>query len=234
MTPGHALARRHSIADYLSAATSPWGFVYVETDRFLPSPSPDLPVDASVDEQRSILREWAKQPLEELRFLRRIVERTPREGDGFSPEQAVLLKGCVVWAPFHISPQLFELYLSLAEEVAGAKLWKKVVGFRYLLQGKGEGVVKELVRSEAWVRNICRLGRRRGGKGWAFDVGVDTNRDGVEMLEVVGEMVREVRKREGGGEVRFVISKLLVFTWMLVGLFLQHSVGSAKWMCSWS
>jgi L-rhamnono-1,4-lactonase len=84
------------------------------------------------------------------------------------------------------------------------------VGFRFLLQGKREGEVGALVGSTAWLENVVALGKGRGGRGWVFDVGVDTHRDGVEGLELVAGMVDEVRRRERGAQhkVRFVISML--------------------------
>lgn len=213
MTEGMFLARKHGIEDYLSVVEpKPWGFVYVETDRYLPSTVPDIADGETEQDKRRKLAEWAKAPLEEIKFLRRIVEGKAQDGDGFHPGDGELLKGCVIWAPFLLSTSLFTLYLDLAEELAGPALWNRVVGFRYLLQGKAEGEVKRLVQSESWLENIVSLSKGRGGKGWAFDVGVDTHRDGVETLEVVGEMIYEVRRREeisgDGKSVRFVLSKL--------------------------
>lgn len=217
--PTHFLAKQHGISDYKAVTqTSPAGaalkgFIYVETDRYLPSKTPSSSLHAAQEETKKVLEDWARAPLEELRFLRRIVEQQAREGDGFEQGDAELMKGTVVWAPFHLSSSLFRAYLAVAEEVAGPRLWEKVVGFRYLLQGKEEGEVEKLVGSDDWVENIVSLGKGRGGKGWAFDVGVDIHRDGSEPLGAVGEMIHRVREREaqnGGGSqpVRFVLSKL--------------------------
>ena len=216
--PTHFLAKRHGISDYKAvtqfspAGSALNGFVYVETDRYLPSKTPDVNSDSSKEEVEKALREWAKVPLEELGFLRRVVEESPQEGDGFEKGDGEAMKGAVVWAPFHLSSSLFQAYLAIAEEAAGSKLWERVVGFRYLLQGKEEGEVKKLVSSEEWVDNIAALGKGRGGKGWAFDVGVDIHRDGPEPLGSVGEMILRVREREakdgkGTQPVRFVLSK---------------------------
>jgi L-rhamnono-1,4-lactonase len=214
MTPDHFLAKRHGIQDYLTVASpKPDGFIYVETDRYLPSTTPSTSGSASTLEAKSALETYAKEPLSEVRFLRRIVEGKTTEGDGCDAtlQQGTLMKGCVIWAPFHLSPPLFQTYLALAEEVAGPTLWPKVVGFRYLLQGKPPGEVASLLQSAAWMENICALGKGRGGKGWTFDVGVDTNRDGVEMLEEAGSMIQRVREKEkqergNAKPVRFVIS----------------------------
>jgi L-rhamnono-1,4-lactonase len=107
---------------------------------------------------------------------------------------------------------LFEMYMQMAEEIAGPELWKRVVGFRYLLQGKVDGEVKKLTSNDDWLENIVRLGQGRSGNGRAFDIGVDTHRDGDEMLEVIGDMIEEVRRREdkNGGKkqrIRFILSK---------------------------
>ncbi|KAF2853579.1 hypothetical protein T440DRAFT_487463 [Plenodomus tracheiphilus IPT5] len=219
MSEDHFLAKRHGIRDYLGIVDvelKPWGFVYVETDRYLPSPSPNGIQDHASDaEKKKELEIWAKQPLEELRFLRRIVEEKGGSGDdGVEAGDGELMKGCVIWAPFHVPPSWFQSYLSLAESVAGPLLWRRVVGFRYLLQGKGEGEVKKLVQSPDWIENIVSLGRGRGGIGWTFDIGVDTHRDGVEPLEAVCQMIRDVRviekeKEKSGGSrkgVRFIFT----------------------------
>lgn len=216
--PTHFLAKRHGISDYKTvtesspASSGLQGFIYVETDRYLPAETPDLSSDASKEETEKALKEWARAPLQELEFLRRIVEDTPHEGDGFEKGDGRLLKGAVVWAPFNLSHSAFKIYLAIAESVAGPKLWGKIVGFRYLLQGKEKGEVQKLVGNSDWIENVVSLGDGREGKGWAFDVGVDIHRDGTEPLGAVGEMMQRVRKREaqkGGGSqpVRFVLSK---------------------------
>lgn len=211
MTPGHILTKRHGISDYVAIAQpSPTGFIYVETDRYLPSASPEISTSVNEEEQRRTLVAWAKEPIEEIKFLRRIVETSAdAESDGVSStKEADLLKGAVIWAPFHLSPVIFKTWLSVAEETAGPKLWPKIVGFRYLLQGKGDGEVERLVEGEHWIGNIVSLSKGRNGKGWTFDVGVDVNRDGLEGLEVVSRMIRAVRKREvDGPHVRFVLSE---------------------------
>ncbi|KAJ4404505.1 L-rhamnono-gamma-lactonase [Didymella pomorum] len=217
--PSHLLVKRHGISDYKAvAASSPagsalTGFIYVETDRYLPSKTPDIRPIAGEEEVKKKLREWAKAPLQELEFLRRIVEESPLEGDGFDKGEGERMKGAVVWAPFNSSTPAFKTYLKIAEEVAGPRLWEKIVGFRYLLQGKAEGEVKSLVSSADWVENIIHLGKGRGGRGWAFDVGVDIHRDGTDPLDAVGEMILNVREKEaqigsGAQPVRFVLNHL--------------------------
>lgn len=226
MTPDNALAKRHGISDYLSITSPPpSGFIYVETDRYLPSASPsDIPTSffsstptaEAKEAVKAKLSEWAKQPLEEIKFLRRIAEAQPDPGDGFSEAEAQKMKGCVIYGPLHLAPPVFTTYLELAEETAGPVLWSKVVGFRYLLQGKGEGVVASMLseNEDGWISNLAALRRGRDGKGWCFDVGVDVHRYGYSAMDAVGKLirrVREVEESEGVGKgrgVRFVINHL--------------------------
>ena len=213
MTPGHQLAKQHGISEYKTATQPvPAGFVYVETDRYLPSAYPNYTGGKNDEKTRHEPKEWAKEPLEELKFLRRIVEGKGQEGDGFEKGDEALMKGCVIWAPFHLPSDLFEHYMALAREAAGEYLWNLVVGFRYLLQGKTGEEVRQLTTSDDWLNNVASLGRSRDGKGWSFDVGVDTNRDGEEPLERVAEMIEAVRMKESRTDsndqgVRFVLSR---------------------------
>ena len=226
MTPGHHLSKRHGISDYLSITSpQPAGFIYVETDRYLPSAEPSIQDSDSDEEVKEKLRQWAKEPLEEVRFLRRIVERMPEEGDGFTVDEAGKMMGCVVYAPFHLPPRVFIIYLDLVKEVAGPQLWQKIKGWRYLLQGKGDGVVANMLNEneESWVNNLIGLkGLGDGCQAWCFDVGVDTNRDGTGPMEAVGGLIKAVRAREeneGGGDgkrVKFVLSTYMI------PLFLAH------------
>jgi L-rhamnono-1,4-lactonase len=220
MTPGHRLATRHGISDYISATQSnshvqPTGFVYVETDRFLPNALPSTLISASEERKEAALKEYARAPLQELEFLRRIVEDRPQEGDGFEKRDGIFMKGAVIWAPFDVSPDVFKLYLRIAEEVSGPVLWERVVGFRYLVQGiKREQEMRRLVLSEEWLANLLYLRQGREGRGWVFDIGVDTHGGGVWQAEVAAEMIARVRDLEGDdrqGRVRFVLSKLVTF-----------------------
>lgn len=229
MTPNHFLAKRHGISDYLSITSpQPTGFIYVETDRYLPSFSPSdvpssflstdnsTPTPEEKEQAKAKLAEWAKQPLEEIKFLRRIAEGQPAEGDGFTAAEAEKMKGCVIYGPLHLAPPLFSTYLEIAEETAGPVLWGKVVGFRYLLQGKGEGVVAKMLseNQDGWVRNLGMLRQGRGKNGWSFDVGVDIHRDGYGPLDAVVGLIRKVREVEESEGVeksrglRFVINHL--------------------------
>jgi len=218
MSPGHHLAKRHGISDYLTITSpQPSGFIYVETDRYLPSVEPPSINESDNDEDvKAKLRTWAKEPLEELCFLARIVEGKPEEGDGFVESEAKKMKGCVIYAPFHCTPRVFKAYLDVAREVAGPKLWQYVKGFRYLLQGKGDGVVAKMLQEseESWIQNLCALKRLEGGcEAWCFDVGVDTHRDGEEPMKAVGKLIaglRQYEEKEGHeNRVKFVLSKFI-------------------------
>jgi L-rhamnono-1,4-lactonase len=218
MTPGNSLAKRHGIADYLAVTDPrPGGFVYVETDRYLPSPSPDIGEGDSEQEVRRKVEVWAKEPLEEIRFLRRIVEGKAQEGDGVEGDQGSCMKGVVLYAPFHLPSIHFSTYMSIAEEVAGPGLWACVVGFRYLLQGKGEGIVESMLQvneGDRWLDNLRILKMGNAGKGWCFDVGVDTHRDGMGPFEAVLDLIQRLRSWEEkeyspGRPVRFVLSTSL-------------------------
>ncbi|KAF1993935.1 hypothetical protein P154DRAFT_47590 [Amniculicola lignicola CBS 123094] len=219
MTPGFPLAKRHGITDYLSTTTTspiqPSSFIYIETDRYLPTPTPPISLSDLPEKTDHVLRElekWAHEPLQELRFLRRMVEGTFQNGDGFNPQDGGKMAGCVIWAPFHLPSVFFRLYLERAERVAGPALWERVVGFRYLLQGiKQEEELRRLVESEAWLTNLASLRTGRAGKGWTFDIGVDAHSGGVWQLEVVADMVDRIRGIEGNGEqgrVTFVLDHL--------------------------
>ncbi|KAF2476106.1 uncharacterized protein BDR25DRAFT_90596 [Lindgomyces ingoldianus] len=218
MTVGHPLAKRHGISDYNTVTHStslihPSGFIYVETDRYLPSPTPGIISDVSgTANSEQKVRQWAHEPLQELKFLRRMVEGNPEEGDGFDSGDGEKMVGCVIWAPFHLPVPLFDLYLQIAEDISGPQLWKRVVGFRYLLQGiELEGEMRKLVESRDWLRNVLRLRSGREGKGWAFDIGVDSHHRGIWQMEVAADMVERVREMEGDGKdgrVRFVLNHL--------------------------
>lgn len=242
MTPGHFLTRRHGILDYKAATRAspvqPSAFIYVETDRYLSSLTPDLSNDEVVALSESLeakkavtqkLQRWAHEPLEELKFLRRIVEGTPQDGDGFDPTDGAKMVGCVIWAPFHLPTQLFELYLQIAQETSGPRLWQRVVGFRYLLQAvKEESTLRTLLESQEWLRNVLQLRSGRGGKGWAFDIGVDTHSGGVWQVEAAADMVQTIRGMEGGGAngtVKFVLNHLCK-----PDLSTSASESSARWL----
>ncbi|KAL1612834.1 L-rhamnono-gamma-lactonase [Paraconiothyrium brasiliense] len=205
MTPDLFLAKLHGIQEYdaatASAPVQPFGFVYVETDRYLPSTFLSINSDSSLEEQSERMRDWARAPLQELEFLRRLVEGKVQEGDGASKEDGERLKGLVIWAPFNLPSELFEIYLGLARQKLGEDAWKHVVGFRYLLQGRRAEQVRSIIGDTDFISNV-RVACEKGPKRLAFDVGVDAHRDGIETLEAVSKLIEGVE--EG---VNFVLSK---------------------------
>lgn len=136
MNPDLFLAKRHGIQEYDAATSSapvqPVGFVYVETDRYLASPVPDINNDDGPEVQETKLKEWARAPLQELEFLRRVVTGELQEGDGACKEDGGKVKGLVIWAPFHLASGLFGRYMKVARQTLGEEAWGRVVGFRYV------------------------------------------------------------------------------------------------------
>jgi len=191
------------------------GAIYIETDRSLPSLSPNSP-----PETRYI------HPLAEIAFLRSLITSSP-------PTQSPLLLALIPWAPIDEGAAGIERYMALARQVAGEETWAKVVGFRFLVQGMREhGVFEEKVRSEAWTEGLRWLGREGRGwrvqrqgdgekekekeRGFVFEVGVDQRQGGTWQLDEFAKCVGRVRAMEdedgviGGeeeGRTVFVLSK---------------------------
>lgn len=186
-TPSNPLGKQHSVSDYRAATSSlPSGFIFVETDR--------------VNESSS---SWTA-PLAEIAWLKRIITDSPRTGEGHGPGDGTLVKAIVPWAPVDLGPEKVEEYLAKAESEAGEETWKRVKGFRYLLQDKKDGTAL----GDAFIEGLKVLGRR----GFVFDVGVDQHRRGRTQLEEAVEMVD--RAHEGVPEeekVVFVLSEFFPF-----------------------
>jgi L-rhamnono-1,4-lactonase len=182
-TPSHPLGSQKSISDYRKATGDKVsGFVFLETDR------------KNADSQS-----WT-DPLAEISWLRRIVTDSPREGEGHAAGDGKLCLGIVPWAPVNLGGGKVEEYLKQAEEVAGPETWRRVKGFRYLLQDKpdGTGLTSE------FVEGLKVLGR----KGFVFDLGVDQHRRGKRQLDEAVELVD--RAHEGVPEeekVVFILSE---------------------------
>lgn len=192
-TPTHPLAAQHSVADF-RAATGPAapnvsGFIFVETDR---------KNDGSQD--------WTA-PLQEVAWMRRLATGQPGgPDDGHTAEDAGLCLGFVPWAPMTLGPEKLGEYLERAEREAGEEAWKRVKGFRYLLQDKPNGEAL----GQGFIESLKVLGR----KGYVFDVGVDQHRRGRVQLEEVVEMID--RAHDGVEEeekVVFILSELIDRRW---------------------
>jgi L-rhamnono-1,4-lactonase len=172
MTPGMPLAKQHILPNYYQASQQPSnetddvkvdGVVYVETDRRYDAPSGDL-------------THWARNPLDEIKFVRGIVEGEYGERD------SRMLQGIVLWAPMNQPPTVLRDWLHLAEQTAGVETWKRVKGFRFLLQAiHDHDQFKELVLGEDFLANLKILGEH----GLSFDVGVDQHSGGPWQLELV-------------------------------------------------
>ena len=185
MNAGDLLTKQHILSDYRhaarqdptaddSSASQVRGIVYLETDRRLLPASADTP-----------LEEWALQPLEEIKFLRSIVN-----GE-YGARDAQMLLGLVPWAPVDREVGVFERWLNLAEETAGPETWRRVKGFRFLLQGiTDRAVFEDLVLGEGFVAVLKSF--RDKGRRFSFDVGVDQHSGGVWQLETVAQAIEKV------------------------------------------
>ena len=141
-------------------------------------------------------------PFAELAWLRRIVEGTPKDGEGHGEEDKALLSAIVAWAPVPLGAEALAGYLKQAQEVAGPATWKKVRGFRYLLQDKPV----EAGLDPRFIESLKELGRR----GYAFDVGIDLHRRGKKQIDVMVEMIEAAHEGVAENErVAFVLGELL-------------------------
>lgn len=184
-----ALLKNFEINEYVKASTRPnadyevKGLVFIEVDRNL-NPSAERVEDLA----------WG--PLKEIRYLRGVVEG----------ENGYLIKGIVPWAPLDREVKGLKEYLAVAEKEAGPEMWKRVKGFRFLLQGMTDKEkFKALTDSEEFIEALKEL----GGK-WVFDIGVDS-RDGLvwqleEAIDIIERAHRGVPKEK---KVAFVFSKLV-------------------------
>ncbi|KAK4503628.1 hypothetical protein PRZ48_004543 [Zasmidium cellare] len=191
MTPGMPLAKQHILSDYYQASqqanTKVEGVIYVESDVRYEPPSGDLST-------------WAKGPLDEIKFLRSIVEGEYGERD------SEMLKGIVAWAPLDQPPSVLKEWLDIAEKTAGPKTWARVKGFRFLLQFiLDQTKFEALVSSQDFIQNLRILGER----GFSFDVGVDQRCGGSWQLEAVVKAMKAAHEGvDGEKKVTFVINHL--------------------------
>jgi len=190
------LAKQHILPDYYKASRQTAtehgdvkvdGVVYVETDRHYESPSENL-------------ADWASNPLDEVKFVSNIVE------GGYGEHDSRMLLGIVLWAPMNQPPEVLKEWLRLAEEAAGTETWKRVKGFRFLLQAiHDQDEFKQLVLGDDFAANLKILGQR----GFSFDVGVDQHSGGPWQLELVYiAMQRAHEGVPGEQKVTFIINHL--------------------------
>ncbi|KAI5252611.1 hypothetical protein E4T42_03339 [Aureobasidium subglaciale] len=173
--PDFVLSKQHILSDYTAASSSnsPASVVYVETDRRLQDPS------------SSALETWAAEAIKELQFLRSIVE-----GD-YGAEASNLLQGIVSWAPVHQGPEVFSQWLDIAEQTTGTETWKRVKGFRFLLQAITDKTEFEnLVLSDDFIAILKSFSSRTNK--FSFDVGIDQQSGGVWQLEVFTKVLEKL------------------------------------------
>jgi L-rhamnono-1,4-lactonase len=173
--PDFILSKQHILSDYTAASSScpPTGVIYVETDRHLQDPS------------SSSLETWAAEPIKELQFLRSIVE-----GE-YGAEASSLLQGIVAWAPVNQGLEVFQQWLDLAEKTTGPQTWKRIKGFRFLLQAITDKTEFEnLVLSNDFISILKSFSQRE--KRFTFDVGIDQNSGGTWQLETLTKVLEKV------------------------------------------
>ncbi|KAK1059681.1 L-rhamnono-gamma-lactonase [Friedmanniomyces endolithicus] len=194
--PDMPLAKPHLLQDYYAvtdeacssdAELNVRGVIYVETDVRYVEPNGDV-------------ASWAKGPLDEIGFLRSLVEGR------YGARDAEMLLGAVPWAPLHQPPRVLEEYLNLAQERTGPDTWRRVKGFRFLLQFYLDPTeFKELVLSADFKANLKLLGKR----GYSFDIGVDQHRAGVWQLEIMSEAMHKAHEGAMEGEkVIFIVNHM--------------------------
>lgn len=186
-----------SIADYESATGAPSnleGFIFIETDR-----KHDL---ASGIKDGS---GW-ENTLMEVDWVKRLALGTPKDGEGHTEENKKLVLAIVHWAPLPSGVAVMERYLKEVETRAGES-FKKVRGFRYLVQDKPRGTSVQ----DDFIESLKLLGR----KGYVFDVAATQNPntggakwqldETIQMIERAHEGVPEAEK------VTFVLGMSLFF-----------------------
>ncbi|KAL1582920.1 hypothetical protein WHR41_08403 [Cladosporium halotolerans] len=195
MTPGMPLARQHILPDYYDASQQTnknseavaEGVVYVETDRRYGKPSGNL-------------ADWAANQLDEVKFVSSIVN-----GE-YGAQDSRMLRGIVLWAPMDQPVETMKEWLGLAEQAAGPAAWKRVKGFRFLLQAiHDENEFKALVLGGDFGANLKLLGER----GFSFDLGVDQHSGGPWQLELVYMAMQQAHARvQDERKVVFIINHL--------------------------
>lgn len=191
-SPNNPLGSQHSVEDYVSSTEDDSsryqlrGFVYLEVDRI-----------SSIDEEDNS-KGW-KHVLDEVSFLARIARGTPADGEGHVEAHKSLMLGFVPWAPVPGGPAVLEKYVSLVKSRIVSpsvtntmnnedddEAWKKLRGFRYLVQDKPAGT---MLQSD-FVEGLKWLGRQR----LVFDLGVDARQAGLWQLREAVELIRKVNK----------------------------------------
>lgn len=198
MTPGNSLAKPHLLEHYFRASEQTdvenpnvevEGVVYVETDVRYEDPS-----------SGGDLETWAQGPLDEIKFLATIVDG--KYGQLASDK----LLGVVPWAPMDHDLSTFKEYLGAAHSRLSSKTWRRIKGFRYLLQFvKDPGAFEQLVLGPNFIENLKELGRRQ----FSFDIGVDQRSGGTFQLELVVQAMQKAHEDVPKDErVTFIVNHL--------------------------
>ncbi|KAK0745282.1 hypothetical protein B0T21DRAFT_359378 [Apiosordaria backusii] len=186
-SPESPLATQNSVDEYRAATSSApqlSGFIYIEADR-----------------KNDDSNDWS-EPLNELAWMRRIIEGQPKDGEGHTADDAKLCLGIIPWAPLASGLPKLKEYLATVESQAGEATWAKVKGFRYLLQDKPN----KTGLTEEFIDGLKLLGE----KGWVFDAGVDQHRRGRVQLEELVEIIDRAHEgvEEEDKKVVFIINHL--------------------------
>ena len=185
-TPDHPLASERSIPQFdAAAAACPTvkGFILVETDR-----KSDLSEDG-----------W-ELPLKEVAWFARVATGRPGPGEDFGADTAEKCLALIPWAPVPAGRAALTQYIAKAKEAAGEEAWRKVKGFRYLLQDKPAGTMQ----SDEFLDGVKYLGEN----GYVFEVGVDSHRRGKKQLAEVVELIDRAHEDvPDNHRTTFIISK---------------------------
>lgn len=183
MTPGNPLAKPHLLEHYLHASRQTSdedadveveGVIYVETDVRYEDPSSVADVEA-----------WAKRPLDEIEFLRTIVDG---EYGQLASEKLVAV---IPWAPMNEDISVLRRYLDVVSSRSSPKTWERIRGFRYLLQFIKDPVeFEKTVFGDSFIGNLKELGRR----GFIFEVAVDQRSGGTFQLEIMAQAMRKAHE----------------------------------------
>lgn len=118
----------------------------------------------------------------EVEWIKRIALGTPKEGEGHTKEDAKLCLAIIPWAPLPSGAKTLEKYVSEVEKHAGES-FKKIRGFRYLVQDKSRGTMLQ----DGFIEGLKWMGK----KGYVFDLGVDQHSGGKWQLEEAVAMIEK-------------------------------------------
>lgn len=204
------LYKQLSIDEYAAATGAPSnleGFIFLETDR-----KNDL--ESGIKDGSG----W-EMPLMEVEWLKRIALGTPKEGEGHKAEDKKLCLAIIPWAPLPSGAEAMEKYVKAVEKHAGDS-FKKIRGFRYLVQDKPKGVMLQ----DKFIEGLKWMGK----KGYVFDLGVDQHSGGKWQLEEAVAMIEKAHDGVPEAEkVTFIISEFFGCCGSLfTGLFVQTTSAS--------